>query len=131
MARRQSEPGISAQSLIKNLQSQLDTDDELRASLSDDLDAIEVGSNSHLEQLLEVASEIEDDINELLCDLETAQSAMDIYLIAGSACPRGEFHLSDITTVFLKLLPKSREWDNRLHQQFTRLHSMKRGLAHH
>ena len=124
-------PGLNAQSLIQNLQSQLDTDGELRASLSGDLQAIEAGSNTHLEQLLDVVSEIEDNINTLLCDLETAKSAMEIYAIAGSTCQRGEFHLSSVVAVLSKLLPDHIDWDRCLHQQFHRLHTMKRGLAHH
>jgi len=131
MARNKPEAGATAKSLIQTLQSQLDADGALRELLSGDLEEIGAGSNSHLEHLLEVASEIEDDINLLLCELETAESAMDIYAIAGSACTRGEIHLSTVTAVFLKLLPKCRDWDSRLHQQFTRLHAMKRGLAHH
>lgn len=131
MARSKPEAGSKTQSLIQNLQSQLDADGDLRASLSDDLESIEAGSNTHLEQLLEVVSEIEDNINVLLCDLETAQSAIEVYSIAGLSCQRGEIHLSNIVAVFSKLLPDHTDWDRCLHQQFTRLHAMKRGLAHH
>lgn len=131
MARSKPAPGLNAHSLIENLQSQLDADGELRSSLANDLQSIESGSNGHLEQLLDVVSVIEGEINLLLCDLETAHSAMEIYAVAGSSCQRGEFHLSSIVSVFSKLLPDHNDWDRRLHQQFTRLHAMKRGLAHH
>lgn len=118
------------QSLLSGLQESLNGDSQLRAELSDDLEAISAGSNDHLGELLDVTSSIEDSVNELLCDLSTLQSALDIYGIAGSSCQRGGFDLSEAVSVFSKLLPDHRDWDNRLHQLFTRLHSMKRSIAH-
>ena len=131
MAKNQQNAVSRTQSIISGIQSGLDDNSDLRAELSEELEAIEIGSNGHLLHLLEVVSDIEDEVNMLLCDLETIASAMEIYSVAGSSCQRGEFHLSDIVSVVSKLLPDHSDWDRRLHQHFTRLHAMKRGLAHH
>lgn len=131
MANRQTpKQSFSAQSLVSKLQSQLDSDGELRASLADDLADIDAGSNGHLQELLGVASEIEDDINELLCGMSLLQSALEVYSIAASYSSSGEIDIHEATSIFINLLPKHREWDARLHEQFKRLHSMKRALAH-
>lgn len=131
MAKNQQNTVSRTQSIISGIQSGLDNNSDLRAELSEELAAIELGSNGHLLHLLEVVSDIEDEVNLLLCDLETIASAMEIYSIAGASCQRGEFHLSNIVAVLSKLLPDHSDWDNRIHQHFTRLHAMKRGLAHH
>lgn len=121
---------FNTQSLISGLQSQLDTDSALRADLSSDLEEIDAGSNGHLELLLAIAGELEDEINELLTNLSVAQSALEVYNIAGCTSQSGSIDMSEATTVFLRLLPNHREWDAKLNQQFKRLNSMKRSLTH-
>lgn len=131
MAKRQSQkPGFSAQTLISNLQSQLDSDGELRASLAGELTEIESGSNAHLLELLDVSSVIEDDVNELLCELSLLQSALETYRIAATTSSSNEIDLCEATSVFINLLPKHHDWDARISQQFKRLHSLSRGLAY-
>lgn len=130
MANRQHKQRFSAQSLVSNLQSQLDSDGELRASLAGDMADITAGSNDHLLELLGVTRDLEDDVNNLLCDLSLLQAALEVYSIAACSGTKGEIDVSDATAVFINLLPKSRDWDARLHQHFHRLHTMKRTIAH-
>lgn len=130
MANRQHKQSFSAQSLVSNLQSQLDNDGELRASLAGDLADISAGSNGHLQELLGVGRDLETDVNNLLCDLSLLQAALEVYSLAAGSSTRGEIDVSDATAVFINLLPKHREWDARLHEHFKRLHALKRTLAH-
>ncbi len=128
---RQAAPVLNPQSLFANLQSQLDNDVELRTSLSGDLDEISSGSNAHLEQLLDVASMIEDDINEVLCDLSLLAHTIKLYSIASGTSERGDLDLSEITSVFSKIAPDCCEWETRFHDHFKRLWSMKRMIVQH
>lgn len=131
MANRQSpKQPISAQSLISNLQSQLDSDGQLRASLTDDLADINAGSNDHLVELFEVASDIEDAVNELLGDLSLLQSALNAYGLAAASSERSKLDLCDTVVILSKLLPDHIGWDRRIHEHFKRLHAMKRSTTH-
>lgn len=128
---RQSAPVLNPQSLFASLQTQLDNDVELRTSLSGDLDDITAGSCAHLEQLLDVASTIEDDINELFCDLALLAHTIKVYSIAAGTSERGDLDLSEITSVFMKIVPDCDSWETRFHDHFKRLWSMKRMIVQH
>ena len=128
---RQATPVLNPQSLLVSLQTQLDNDVELRASLSNDIDDITTGSNAHLEQLLDVAATIEDDINELFCDLSLLAHTIKVYSIASGTSERGDLDLSEITGVFMKIAPDCSEWETRFHDHFKRIWSMKRMIVQH
>lgn len=129
--RKQPDQVFSTKSLISSLQSQLDTDSDLRAALAGDLEKIDVGSNRHLEQLIGVASTIENDINELLGDLALAWSTLDVYSVAASTDASKDIDLCEATAVLKKVLPDNHEWEARMHESFKRLWSMKHSLVQH
>jgi len=118
-------------SLISRLQNQLDSDSTLRAELSVDIEEINAGSNQHLEQLHDVASSIEDDINELLCDLALASHTLKVYSIVSGTSDRSDLDLSEITGVLQKILPNCRSWEDRFHEHFKQLWSMNRSIVQH
>lgn len=128
---KQLNQAFSAQTLISTLQSQLDADGDLRAALTDDLAEINAGSNHHLAQLLSVASSIEGDINELLCDLTLAWRALEVYSIAAGSSNGKVIDLHETTSIFMKILPDCHLWEGRMHEHFKQFWAMKRGIIQH
>lgn len=137
MATQHSQPGrrkrpdslSKTQALLSNLEAQIQDDASLRSSLVEDVEKLESGSLDNLERLLRIAMSLENDVNELICDLTLVWNALDAYSAATSQPI--DLELSDVISVLMKLVPNTRDWDNRLEEHFRGLYSLKKRVEQH